>query len=254
MTQVRFVITVLLAFLIGGCAATVPSRVYLPTQTHETMSFYRNGVPLGIVVIDSVTIMVSIEPVEVAGRRYMRLWFLYKNNSSTQYLLEPMKSILLTIKGREKSYEHISPESPTVMLAHIENEKAVSLIAQAIGGTLQAMSVQPTTMTNPAGGDWKINDKGAKQQAIQDRSARSMSATATMYDIFEKSINSGILRRNTVFPGQGVNGYVYFPLPKPRRGGFKGEISIEPEEYDYQLDITTQSGNRVVEFTPVEGE
>lgn len=77
-----------------------------------------------------------------------------------------------------------------------------------------------------------------------------MVSTAILYDIFQSSVNSGILRRNTIFPGESVNGYIYFPIPADENGF----LLIKPESHNYRLFITTQIGSKVIEFTPAEGE
>jgi hypothetical protein len=255
MRRIDLLILVLATLIISSCASTKPPVIYLPTQNSEVMSFYRNGLPIGVVNTDSSFIIVLLEPTDVGDTDYMRLWLLYKNNSNTPYLLEPLKAVklsILSIKGDRKSFDNITPESPTKILAHIKNEKTVSLIAQAIGGTLKAMSTQQTTITNRKGDEWVVNDKDSKVDAVLARTRTLMINTAVLYDIFENSVNSGILRRNTIFPGESVNGYIYFPLPLDKES--VGPFSIKPESYNYRLFITTQIGGNVIEFTPAEGE
>jgi len=255
------VILLLTSLMFLNCASTKPPVIYLPTQNSEVMSFYRNGLPIGVVNTDSSFIIVLFEPTDVGDIDYMRLWLLYKNKSNTPYLLEPLKAVklsILSIKGDRKSFDDITPESPTKILAHIKNEKTVSLIAQAIGGTLKAMSAQPTTITSPKGDKWVVNDRDTKVDAIESKTMASMVNTAILYDIFQNSVNTGILRRNTIFPGESVNGYVYFPLPKTKHTTpfypYVEEDLIEPEHYNYKFSISTQFGSKVIEFTPAEGE
>jgi len=260
MRRVDLLILILTTLILSSCASTKPPVIYLPTQNSEVMSFYRNGLPIGAVNTDSSFIIVLLEPTELAGTEYMRLWLLYKNNSHTPYLLEPLKAVklsILSIQGDSKPFDNIIPESPTKILSHIKNEKTVTLIAQAIGGTLKAMSTQSTTITNPKGDKWVVNDREAKVDAIESRTTSSMVSTAILYDIFQSSVNSGILRRNTIFPSESVNGYVYFPLPLviiDSNGYNRHEVVIKPENCTYRLFITTQIGSKVIEFTPGEGE
>jgi len=260
MQKILIFIFVLILILIFSCASTKPPIIYLPTQNSEVISFYRNGLPIGVVNTDSSFIIVLLEPSELAGTEYMRLWLLYKNTSNTPYLLEPLKAIklsILNIQGGSKSFDNMTPESPTKILAHIKNEKTVTLIAQTIGGTLKAMSTQPTTITSPKGDKWAVNDRDAKVNAIESQTMSSMVNTAMLYDLFERSVNSGILRRNTIFPGESVNGYVYFPLPVVTGSNYAynpQEEVIKPENYTYRLFLSTQIGSKVIEFTPAQGE
>lgn len=258
MRRIDLLILVLTTLILSSCASTKPPVIYLPTQNSEVMSFYRNGLPIGVVNTDSSFIIVLLEPTDVSGADYMRLWLLYKNNSNAPFLLEPLKAVKLSIQGDKNSFDNITPESPTKILAHIKNEKTVSLITQAIGGTLKAMSAQPTTITSPKGDKWVVNDRDTKVDAIESKTMASMVNTAILYDIFQNSVNTGILRRNTVFPGESVNGYVYFPLPKAEHTTpfypYVEEDLIEPEHYNYKFSISTQFGSKVIEFTLAEGE
>ncbi len=109
------------------------------------------------------------------------------------------------------------PESPTKILANISNEKAKSLIVQSIGGTFETMSINPTTaktrLDDGSTLTTTLNDKKEKQDIVTNRTANTMANTAIWYDTYINSVSNGILRRNTVFPGQSVNGYIYFPFP-----------------------------------------
>jgi hypothetical protein len=258
MKSVILFLLILIGLFVSGCAITTAPTIFVPQELLWVSAFYRNGLPIGTVNEDSSFMMVSLEPVEITGEKYMRLWFLYKNNSSVPFLLEPLKIVKLDIKGGNKSYDEITPESPAKILAHIENEVAITLILQGIGGVLKALNTEPTTISHqsiispPVGEKWELNDKAEKSQAIIDKTLLTMSTTAHLYDIFKNSINTGILRRNTVFPNESVNGYIYFPLPE--LASWSSKIFIRPEEYSYKLNILTQSGYTFVEFLPALGE
>ena len=216
------------------------------------MSYYRNGLPIGAIVHDSTLIMLSLEPTELVGTRYMRLWFLFRNGTDAPFLLEPMKCVKLSIKGADELYQDIAAESPARILANIENAKAASLIADAIGGTLQGLSTQSTTISNQKGEKWTVNDGGDKIQAVNDRTDSKMRETAYYYKAFKESINSGILRRNSVFAGESVNGYIYFPL-----GGmsaFSEKYFRNRKEFVYVLSISTPWKVEQVQFTQEVGE
>ena len=257
MRQVNLLILVLITLILYGCASTKPPIIYLPTQNSEVMSFYRNGLPFGVISTDSSFIIVLLEPTKVAGTKYMRLWLLYKNSSKTPYLLEPLEAVklrFLGIQSDKKSFDNIAPESPTKILAHIKNEKTVNLIMQTIGGTLKTISTEPTTITGPKGERWVVNDRDDKVDAIRAQTMTSMINTAILYDVFMNSVSSGILRRNTIFPGESVNGYLYFPLPEVIKPYHTRKSSVEPENYNYRLSVSTQFDSRVIELTPAEGE
>ena len=165
---------VLCGFVFLSCASTAPPTIFVPSQDAAVKSYYRNGLPIGAISHDSTLIMLSMEPTELVGTRYMRLWFLYRNGTDAQFLLEPMKCAKLSIEGADEMYQDIAPEAPARILANIENAKASALIVEAIGGTLQGLSAQSTTITNRSGDKWEVNDRGEKIQVVNDRSDSQM--------------------------------------------------------------------------------
>lgn len=250
-------ISLVLIVLLSGCS-TAPPTIFLPQQDLHVYSFYRNGLPFGTVDIDSSFIVISMEPAEISKTTYMRLWFLYKNNSSVPFLLEPLKAVSLEIIGEDERYDEVTPESPSRLLSIIDNEKAMNLIIQAIGGTLQAIQTKPTTIKKKMElgelqeKEWQVNDLEEKKQGVLNQTEAKMRRTVLLYDVFKNSINEGILRRNTIFPDESINGYIYFPLPERYRGWLDKYFS--PSEHKYKLHISAQYGNKTVEFNPTIGE
>jgi hypothetical protein len=177
--------------LFEGCASSKPPKVYMPTEDRGIAAYYRNGLPIGAIDTNGVLVMVSLEPTELIGKKYMRLWFLYENKTDSAFLLEPMKSVRLNISRDKENFKDIAPESPSTILANIDNEKASKMILQAIGGTLEALSTHSTTVTDPQGGEWTVQDKGDKVKAIANQTATSMANTEMLYDVFKGSINTG---------------------------------------------------------------
>ncbi len=59
---------------------------------------------------------------------------------------------------------------------------------------------------------YTINDKKEKIKSILRQNHNDLQNTENWYNIFKNSINDGVLRKNTVFPNQSVNGYIYFPI------------------------------------------
>jgi len=273
MRRLSVILVLVLVMLPAGSFAARPAqpkKIYLPTQTSQITPFYINGVPMGAVESDSAFIMVSLEFVELGSAGYMRLWLLYSNETNLPYLLEPLNSFTLAVTSAKQSCEGIVPESPTQISSRIDNERARRMILQVIGGALETLSTRPTTVTSPSGAVLRIDDTDEKIRRTQDRTEARLYNTATYYDVFKGSINAGILRRNTVFPGQSVNGYVYFPLQvsegvmkcplyEPVPGAWRKEVKfkrvkIDPIQYKFVLDIKAQHGTERVEFMPVEGE
>jgi hypothetical protein len=166
--------------------------------------------------------MLVMSTTKISGYKYIRLWCLYYNKGTEPVLFEPAKAASL-VSTRIKKYEaqELSPESPTAILKQISNELANKEILQSIGGAISSfghsMAVQmaePTTIRSSTGETWTVNDRGQRLLAENDRVAQrtneAMERTHTAYDLYSSSVSAGILRRNTVFPGCSVNGYIYF--------------------------------------------
>lgn len=229
--------------IVIGCASSIPAKVFQPTGEGVEW-YYVNGLPFGVIEDESSLLLLTLEPTSISSRRYMRLWILCQNKDQKSFLLDPGSTFSLKVMG----FPEVAPESPTKILASIDNEKAASLILQAVGGALQTMSTQPTKVTTSSGQSATLNDLREKQQLVQDRATAQMSGTASYYDAFRESLGSGILRRNTLFHSQSVNGYVYFELPK------NVSWQIKAEEHEFNLKIQLSSGIKLIRFKPISGE
>ncbi|GEM_PF-911414 len=246
-----FISLLLVSLLIASCAGGGPPTIYLPQEEQNVQSIFRSGIPIGTINNDNTFMMASIEPSIVAGTKYMRLWLLIKNQYSESFLFEPLKSVSLTITGDKQDYKDITPTSPSEILSHIENERASALISEVIGGVLEGIQTTPTTLTNQRGEVLVINDRAEKTGEVIKNTVGEMTNTTLLYDIFMQSVNSGILRRNTISTSEGVNGFMYFPLyPK----GFRKEY-FDPEKYNYTFTIITPDGKESqITFKPGVGE
>jgi hypothetical protein len=243
-----------------GCASTVPEPKFMPEKSENVFPFFTKGQPIAAVHSTGAFMLVAIEPTVLANQRYFRLWLLYQNTSEEPYLLEPLEFTTLTVTSPSKEKTGSSkPESPTKILAHISNDKALSLIMQAIGGSLEAMAAGPTKVetrfNDGSSASTTIYDQKQKRDVIADRTADAMANTAAWYEIYQNSISDGILRRNTVFPGQSVNGYIYFPFPTPRKFEFGEFESYSSRAEDFlRVDLDLPADWRSIYFTPIEGE
>lgn len=250
-----------------GCASSVPETKYLPNEAPNVSPFFSNGQPLAALQTDEAFLLLSLEPAVLGDANYMRMWLLYRNTSDTPYLLEPLKfATLTTTQISNQKSAAVLPESPTAILADISNEAAAALIVQAVGGALQAATVQPTrtsthgTVQSNSGtaqflATTEANDLAEKRARALDRTSEALTSTSAWYDFYTTSLNQGILRRNTVFPKQSVNGYIYFPLPDGAvRWRDRGGRYFQSKRYMHDIECRLLSGARVVRFLPIEGE
>ena len=256
-----------LAFATAVLALTLPTLalagekrplIFEPVPSPTTRSYFANGQPFAIATADSSIVMFVMSPEKISGWRYLRLWCLYYNVGSEPVLFDPAKvASLVSTKIKKHEVEELSPESPTAILKEISSELANKEIMQGIGGALaafgQTMAVQmaePTTIRSSTGETWTVNDRGQRVLAANDRVTQrtheAMARTRTAYDIYSSSVSAGILRRNTVFPGCSVNGYIYFPAPKSRTGNFP--------DYRHEVLLRLPHDEIKVAFNPAAGE
>jgi hypothetical protein len=200
--RVRVIGPAILLLFSSACASTVP-RAFQPKDTAGVQSLLRNGDATGAISGDSVFALAQVEPVSIVGYPYARLWLLVRNDSSKPILVEPMECASLHIESNGSKYGHpldLTPSSPTSILAKITNEEAEYSILGRIGAVL-------------SGDGW--------------------------HESFKSSVNQGVLRRNTLLPGEGVNGYVYFKVPSAQP---------QPSEGRYVVTLTLPEGEKVAMF------
>ena len=251
------ILTLSMVTLSGPAAAKVP-LIYQPEATKTTQSYFANGQPFAITTADSSVVMLVMSPEKISGYKYIRVWCLYYNKSSEPVLFNPaeMAHLQSTKIGKAKTKD-IPPESPTAILERISDEMANREILQTIGAAAaslsQSMNTRPTTITgggNAQGTTWTVNDGDEKRQAAQDRVARkfgdALERTQTYYDLYKASVSGGILRRNTVFPGTSVNGYIYFPSGGNYAGGFS--------DFNHLVELHLPHDTIQVAFAPAAGE
>ncbi len=252
-------IVLIIAFFLS-CATTIPETKYMPRESDDVFPFFTKGQPIAAVQSDNAFILLSMERTILANRRYFRLWILYQNISEEPYLLEPLKFTTFTLTSVSENKTGTSnPESPTKILADISNEKALSLIVQAIGGSLQSMAANPTTaetrFNDGSSATTTIYDQQEKKDTIADQTANAMANTAMWYDLYQNSISDGILRRNTIFPGQSVNGFIYFPFPIGRKWRNDSyTVYTSQKSYFLRLDLDLPGVSHSIYFEPIKGE
>jgi hypothetical protein len=85
-------------------------------------------------------------------------------------------------------------------------------------------------------------------EELADVTASAEASPAAVNGVFGESVHAGILVRRSVFPGQSIDGYVYFAFP-----GLKWDASAENlpwfTGYSYTLELTTNGTQKLIEFT-----
>ena len=252
-------IIVITIFTFFGCAHTRVPIIFEPVSVPNVSTIYSNGVPLASSSMDNFSFLLSLDQTEISGAEYFRLWVLFKNESDSTMLLEPSK--IFSIVAIPKKTSGIGQEftmqaqPPTIILNKIKNEEAVLSIMTAIGGTLESVSAKNTIVTSNHGDRYEINDASEKREKINERTSSSLGSISNWYSIYKSSISSGILRKNTLFKDQSVNGYLYFRnnmrVLSKSKSYFTEYNSVD---FDYKVLVELPSGIKTVEFKITEGE
>jgi hypothetical protein len=230
------VVTCCSVVLVLGCASNPPT-VYMPSAGEEVVPFFANGQPIAAVDSDEAFLLMAVEPARVGSMECARVWLLYQNKTDEPYLLEPMKFATLIVNSEPVR----APQTPTSLLERVSNDQAVSMIVSAIGGSLEAAAAAPKD-----------------RNRVLDRTEDALTDAQVWYAIYKSSLNQGILRRNTVFPQQSVNGYIYFALDDPAdtapTWGNTGKKRRKPAETQYRVACSLPAGSKEIAFLPIEGE
>ncbi len=243
---------VVLTFILG-CAQSQPPILLEPIPDENVTTIYSNGIPIASLNADSIFYLLSLDQVKVAGKQYFRLWVLVHNVADQTVLLDPIRLFRLRISQKGTSNNRMrdiaSPASPTAILNDIEAEEASMQAINFIGGALEAMSAKNTTVRASSGASIEIGDAIAKRKAILRQANHNATQVSLWYNVFKSSINSGILRKNTLFSDQGVNGYVYFENRLVR-----SDQVFSIEDFDFSLLLETQSGSTTIDYTKVRAD
>ncbi len=241
-----------LAVLVAGCAATYrPPTVFQPVATATTHEFFSNGVPIAVVQGDSCAMLLAAEPTRIGTLQYLRLWWLYANQGRAPVLVEPLADISVVSRSRTSGEEQrVGVEPPSLILQRIRSEAATREIAAVIGGTLESAAATLDDSREAA-----VHDR----QRARDRTDEELAQARLACALYGESVNNGVLRRNTVLPGQGVHGYVYVPwLTAPDRTSLsqlsQANVPLPSAETEHRVVIRVGAYADSVLFTPGVGE
>lgn len=233
---------VIFIMILNGCGASITPALYIPEQHNGVKLVYRNGNPFAYGKSDSISFFVSIEPEIIVGKQYMKALVLLRNNSQNEILIEPEKIASIKIPMIDSIL--LRPMPPYNILKDIDDKKASDLILQTIGGVINSVSVQPTTVQSSTGGTYTIDDTDQKRKNIANETMAANNATEMMYELYKSSVNSGILKIHTLFPGESINGYIYFSMPV----NFNPLLKY-PHTLSYLVLVNLAGGSPIL-FTP----
>lgn len=223
----------------GGNTAIIKtySVVYEPVRENNVKSYYVGGLPMGSFTDEKYSILFALQSAEVADRTYLRLWVLYENNTDEEFLFDPVNSFKLSIWEKDVKRYELNPDSPLQILKDIEESKQKDIVNRVIGGALRTLTAS--------------TDSQVLKEI--DRTENKASEISGWYARYSNSINSGILRRNTLFAKKSVNGYLYFNIPF-LLGNRGSEIDYFMLKYNIKVMFDSGNGMKEIKFKTVAGE
>jgi hypothetical protein len=251
--------------LLVGCASTRPPLILVPEGSQNRAVYYQRGRPFAAIRRDSATALISCEPTELFGHRYLRVWLLYFNRSTTPILIDPLRQVTLTSTNvKTRASTRSVPDLPHRLLSEAANRRQRELIVASIVGGIRALGAQNTeahttgTVTSTSGSvthvstTTVINDAGEKAEAEARRAREEINEA---YYTLERSLNAGVLRKHTVFPGDGVHGYLYIPLVLQEfRSAFDLEVNWRLEDVRHVVRVGLPMLADTVTFSPESGD
>jgi hypothetical protein len=209
--------------LFSGCTPYLRPVVYAPIESAHARTFFSNGQPIAVIQRRTAGMLFAVQAVDIVGVHYLRVWWLYRNGGAEPVLLEPLEDMWATATLRATGWsQDLQPEVPSRILRRIKNENAMAEIATSIGGALgqSAAAAGAGRSVARAGGDVDATHApppaGESGGVGRDAAAR-IDAQKRAYDLYAGSVNTGVLRKHTVLPGEAVSGFVYLPYRRERQ-------------------------------------
>ncbi len=206
--------------------------------------------PIGIFTTDSAFYMYSLDTAIVDSEKYMRLWLLYKNISSTPSDFDPLKSILLHVKGRKHSYHNIPPLSRAELWAVYGPGRARAMTTRPIFEPIDLARAQQQLalsaeerFTRFMGSDERQSNTAAALPA-----RRGLLSGVELEHVLAASVADTLLGSHVVYPGNSVNGYVFFPFPG-LNWYVEGSGFDEAFDSRYEVEIFSRVGSTLIQFS-----
>jgi hypothetical protein len=206
--------------------------LFIPGKTEHNYTVFNSSgrIPFGLLQLDTITILYSLDTIVFEEHTLLRLWVLYANFSKEKQLFNPMHSLTLTVIGRNITYQDIAPVPYQQMKEILDDQGVIEEIQARIGGEIIRQSgthaeIEDMNMFSHFGRlpfDWGTSLgilNPVKQQVL-----------------FKGSESAGILKPYYVHPGSGVQGYVYFIIPSDL-GDKPSAVRLNEFRYFIALDL-----------------
>lgn len=246
----KLLLLVILQIVIAGCVhQSARPIVYEPQSSQKVFSYYVDGNPVAAVVTDNSIFQSAIEHTKLTNRHYIRMWVNYTNFSQDPILFNPMESFQVTQTDKlSDTHSKLEVVYPSEIIQSVIKAEQAAIIANAFIGWSEMVSTSPTTFTTSTGFTIEQNDLEEKINTVSKNTSSRTQKIVNNYDYFVKNMNSILIRKNTVFPGQSVSGFIYFDL------SIGVNDSYLAEDYKYKLKFNFVDFDGIIKFDPVLGD
>ena len=208
----RFICLAIVLILCVSCVPVVPIQyVYNPDKSDSIHVYYLDGVPAAVTERQNDIVLMSFDRVSLNNEYFLRMWLFFFNKRSEPVLFDPLGSISLRF-GYRGAFNAETPAvramSPSVLLGSMEQQKLKDIGADRFMTALYALSGYGSAVSKGA----DPMDASRTVTATIAQGNALLGSKAALYNAAKETVSAGLLRKNTVFPGKGVQGYVYFRI------------------------------------------
>ena len=115
-------VTIAMASQLWGCAASAPPppTAFVPETRAGVQTLYRNGAAYAALANPRGPVLVTLRPLTLADRAYVRLWLHVQNRQARTFRIGP-EDIYLERRARDGGVKRIEPESEGDVLALMQS-------------------------------------------------------------------------------------------------------------------------------------
>jgi hypothetical protein len=201
--------------------------------------------PIGILFVGQTIYMYSLEPTVVDSSKFLRLWLLVYNGSDSVLAFHGGRDLSLRVHKPGMDEVEVAPQLLDVSLPEAQDSILRRIASETIGKTMKIMGTQREIIAEAIrrfeGGKNAWIGRAAPPERIGGVNP------GHLWNVYRESLAAGILRTYSIYPHNGVHGFVFFPFPalewRARSSSFR-----EAWESTYRLVLRTTEGMRSIDF------
>jgi len=219
----------------GGCARQLgPPMICTTDDLNGGIQYYFDGTPILDFETETAGVSVSLIPTTLSLTKVLRVDLTILNVTETAFDFDPGDHIWLQIMTSDKEFPVWTPLPPYKIRNSLAQVRAEHSFAMRLLGALRSASYA-------ADGDNLTANVVATQARNDADNYEHMS------EQYADLLVNSMLRRNTVFPGELVTGYMYFVLSSTQSWD-------DIRDDRFRLTIELPDGTREMTFEIIDGE